>query len=176
MIRLLLICLSVLITAYCGSRSHGQEDDSRERLHFTLVQENESAKLLPVVAAKPIAAGETRISCREVEFCMKYNKARTIFVECRIETVDSVLEGERVTVEYGSSGIQFSGAGLKNHFKTAEAEAKYKENLRRQDEQLQRDSIDQGMIESEKEHRREMLHQLRRTFISGESQIMKRRP
>lgn len=107
---------------------------------------------------------------------MKYNKARTIFVECRIETVDSLLEGERVTVEYGSSGIQFSGAGLKNHFKTAEAEAKYKENLRRQDEQLQRDSIDQGMIESEKEHRREMLHQLRRTFISGESQIMKRRP
>ena len=176
MTRLLLICLSVLITACCGSRAHGQEDDSRERLHFTLVRENESAKLLPVDAAKPIAAGETRISCREVEFCMKYNKARTIFIDCRIETVDSVLEGERVAVEYDSSGIQFSGAGLKNHFKTAEAEAKYKENLRRQDEQQQRDSIDQGMIESEKEHRREMLLQLRRTYIRGESQITKRRP
>lgn len=33
------------------------------------------------------------------------------------------------------------------------------------------DAIDQGMIESEKEHRRIVLQQLRRSFVTGQSQL-----
>ena len=174
MTRLFFITVSSAILVLCGSTSHAQDDGSHKRLHFTLVSENEAVKLFPVDAAEPIAAGETRVSCREVEFCLKYDKPRTILVECRIETVDSWLEGERVTFEYGPGGLHFYGSGLKNHFKTAEAEAKHEENLRRLNAQQMRDSIDRGMIESEKEHRKHVLEQLRRSFITGQSQITKR--
>jgi hypothetical protein len=174
MTRLFFSSVSALMLVLFGSASHGQDDGLEKRLHFTLVTENETAKLLPVDAAAPIAAGETRISCREVEFCIKYNKPRTVLVQCRIESVDSWLEGERVSIEYSPDGIRFSGSGLKNHFKTAEAEAKHKENLRSLNEQQMRDSIDRGMIESEKEHRKHVLEQLRRSFITGQRQITKR--
>jgi hypothetical protein len=174
MTRLFFITVSALIPVLCGSSSDGQDDGSKKRLHFTLVRENDAAKLLPVDAAAPIAAGETRVSCREVEFSFKYDKPRTVLVECRIESVDSWLEGDRVNIEYCPDGLRFSGTGLKNHFKTPEAEAKHKENLRRVNTQQIRDSIDRGMIESEKEHHKHVLEQLRRSFITGKGQITKR--
>jgi hypothetical protein len=174
MIRLFSISVLALILVNFGSASHGQDDGSEKRLHFTLVSENETANLLPVDAAAPIAAGETRVSCRAVEFSFKYNKPRTVLVECRIESVDSWLEGERVNIEYSPDGLRFSGTGLKNHFRTPEAEAKHKENLRRVNAKQMRDSIDRGMIESEKEHRKHVLEQLRRSFITGQGQITKR--
>lgn len=174
MTRLFFITVLALILVLCGSSSHGQDNGSQKRLHFILVREDDAAKLLPVDAAAPITAGETRVSCREVEFCFKYNKPRTILIDCRMESIDSWLEGERVEVEYGPGGVQFSWTGLKRHFKTAEAEAKHKENSRRLDAQQMRDSIDRGMIESEKEHRKHVLEQLRRSSITGQGQITKR--
>ncbi len=174
MTRLFFVTVSILIPVLCGSSTLGQDDGSQKRLLFTLLRENEAAKLLPVDAAAPIAAGETRVSCREVEFCMKYNKPRTILVDCRIETNDSLSEGERVEVEYGPGGIQFSWVGLKRHFKTPEAEARYKESLRLLNAKRMRDSIDRGMLESEKEHRKHVLEQLRRTFITRQTEMTRR--
>lgn len=174
MTRLLFYLFFSAVTVLFGSCSLGQDDGSQKRLHFTLVKENEAAKLLPVDAAAPIAAGETRVSCREVEFCMKYNKPRTILIDARIEHIDSWLEGERIEIEYGSKGLQLAVVGLKRHFKTAEAEEKHAEQWRRRTEAMKRDSINRGMIESEKEHHKIVLEQLRRTFITGQRQMTKR--
>ena len=177
MIRLSLTTLSIFISLLFGSCSQGQDDASEKRLHFILVQDKESAKLLPVDQSIPIAEGETRVSCRAVEFCMKYNKPRTILVGCRIEHTDSWLESDRIEAEFGPDGFKFSHAGLQRHFRTPEAEEKFKEKLRRENMQLHtqrlRDSIDRGMIESEKEHHKIVLEQLRRTFITGQRQITK---
>jgi hypothetical protein len=38
------------------------------------------------------------------------------------------------------------------------------------------DAIDQGMIESEKEHRRIAVQQLRRSFVTGQSQLTSSTP
>ena len=176
MTRLSLTTLSILISLLFGPCSQGQDDASVKRLHFNLVRDEESAKLLPVDEAVPIAQGETRISCTAVEFCMKYDKPRTVFVDCRIEHTDSWLEGDRIEVEFGSDGFRFSGAKLERHFRTPEAEERFKEKLRQQNAQRTRDSIEHGLIESEKEHHNIVLDQLRRTHITGQRQITKQRP
>lgn len=176
MTRFSLTTLSILISLLFGSSSQGQDDASEKRLHFLLVRDNESAKLLPVDEAVPIADGETRVSCSAIEFCMKYNKPRTILVDGRIEHIDSWLEGDRIEAEFGPNGVRFSVAGLKRHFKTPEAEERFRETLRQQDAQRARDSIEEGLIESEKEHHKIVLEQLRRAHITGQKQITKQRP
>lgn len=176
MTRFSLTTLSILISLLYGPCSQGQDDASEKRLHFILVRDKESAKLLPVDEAVPIAQGETRISCTAVEFCMKYDKPRTVFVDCRIEHTDSWLVGERIEVEFGSDGFRFSGAKLQRHFRTPEAEERFREKLRQQNAQQTRDSIERGLIESEKEHHIIVLDQLRRTHITRQQQITKQQP
>jgi hypothetical protein len=176
MTRFSLSTLSILISLLFGSCSQGQDDAAEKRLHFLLVRDNESAKLLPVDEAVPIAEGETRVSCRAIEFCMKYDKPRTILVDCRIEHTDSWVEGDRIEAEFGPNGFRFSVAGLQRHFKTPEAAERFRETLRRQNAQEARDSIEQGLIESEKEHHQIVLEQLRRAHITGQKQLTKQRP
>ena len=170
--RIFSIAVSILISFLSDLSAQSPDDISTKRQHFQLVRGDQSAKLLPVDPTTPIGEGETRVSCSEIEFYIKYNKPRTRLVDARIEYFDSWLEEERIEIEHGPDGLQLKGAGLvRRHFKTAEAEEKAAERSRLRAAEVKGYSIDRGMIESEKEHRKMVLQQLRRTFITGQSQI-----
>lgn len=173
MTRFLLIVFSMLVPFMSSSFAQEQDNRSPKCLHFQLISDHNTFRLLPVEPETPIVEGETRISCREIEVSAWQNKPKAVLLDVRIDNVDSWMEGERVTIEFGPQGLTLSGAGLTQRFKTVEAEQQFATNSWLRGQALSKESIDRGMIESEKEHRKLVLQQLRRTFITGQSQIPK---
>lgn len=174
----LLLLVSVFLLAPFLSYVSAQDSEtaSERRLEFQLIQEGKVLKLLPVDPATPLVDGETRVSCREIEFVREFDVSAAILVDGRIEFMDSWLEAERIKVEPGEDGFSFSGAGLNRHFKNVAAEEKERQRQTLQEVSRSLDRIDQGMIESEKEHRRIAVQQLRRSFVTGQSQLTSSTP
>ena len=121
---------------------------TEERLHFVLIKGTESSTLRPVPAESPVEPNQTRISCREIELSTKYGKRRTVFIDARIEYKDYWIAGTRIEPHHGPDGLRFSIKDLTRHFKTKEAEQKYKLHTAG----LSLDAIDRGLVESAKEH------------------------
>lgn len=89
------------------------------------------------------------------------------------EFIDSWMEAERILVKPGEHGFSFSGFGeeLTRQFKNVAAEEKERQRQFLRVESPSLDAIDRGMMESEKEHRINAVQQLRRSFLTGQSQF-----
>jgi hypothetical protein len=176
MSRLLLVTAFVLVPLVSDVSAQDSERASERRLHFQLVQDGKVLKVLPVDPSTPLVEGETRISCREIEFVRELDVSAAILVDGRIEFVDSWLEAERIKVERGEHGFSFSGPGLNRQFKTVAAEERERQRQTSREVSRGLDAIDRGLIESEKEHRRIAVQQLRRSFVTGQSQLTSSTP